>query len=206
MTMYTTTFRSKMVLRMTGARAVTATALAEEVGIAQPTLSRWLREAGDGAAVGATATTPSLTAPEHDADAIDDRPVATTTPPSAPTRITSPGAPRGSQDRFHLVMVAEGLGDAALGAFLRREGVHGAEITEWRQAMIEALAPPQGARSNGTADRRRVVHLERELARKDKALAEAAALLLLQKKSAPTWGARTTTRRIGAPDDSRPDR
>ena len=48
--------------------------------------------------------------------------------------------------------------------------------------MIEALAPPQGARSNGTADRRRVVHLERELARKDKALAEAAALLLLQKK------------------------
>lgn len=183
MTTYTAMFKSKMVLRMTGARAVTATALAEEVGIAQPTLSRWLREAGGGAVEGATAiTAPQLPAPEHGADPVDDRPVATTTPPSAPTRTTSPGAPRGSQDRFHLVMVAEGLGDAALGAFLRREGVHGAELTQWRQAMLEALAPPQGASSSGTADRRRVVHLERELARKDKALAEAAALLLLQKK------------------------
>ncbi len=33
-----------MVRRMLGPKALTATALAAEVGISQPTLSRWLRE------------------------------------------------------------------------------------------------------------------------------------------------------------------
>ncbi len=37
-------------------------------------------------------------------------------------------------------------------------------------------------------DRKRIKDLERELARKEKALAEAAALLVLRKKAAAIWG------------------
>ena len=41
---YTETFRARMVRRMLGPKAVTATELAKETGVSQPTLSRWLRE------------------------------------------------------------------------------------------------------------------------------------------------------------------
>src|SRR4051794_30645620 len=46
MTGYPEGFRARMVERMSGPRAGSATALSQEVGIRQPTLSRWLREAG----------------------------------------------------------------------------------------------------------------------------------------------------------------
>src|SRR5437667_11279685 len=42
--LYTETFKARMVRRMLGPKAVSANALSEEIGIAQPTLSRWLRE------------------------------------------------------------------------------------------------------------------------------------------------------------------
>jgi transposase-like protein len=42
---YSEAFRRRMVQRMTGPRSISATALAAEVGVTQPTLSRWLRDA-----------------------------------------------------------------------------------------------------------------------------------------------------------------
>jgi transposase-like protein len=41
---YSESFKAKMVQRMAGGRS--ANSLSEEVGVNQPTLSRWLREAG----------------------------------------------------------------------------------------------------------------------------------------------------------------
>jgi hypothetical protein len=57
----------------------------------------------------------------------------------------------------------------------------------WRQAATAALAEPEEARASPQQtrqDRRRIKDLERELRRKDKALAETAALLVLSKKVA----------------------
>lgn len=65
-------------------------------------------------------------------------------------------------------------GDELL-AYLRREGVEFADFESWRLALAEGGTPAKAAT-------RRIRTLERELARKDKALAEAAALLILQKK------------------------
>lgn len=39
-------FKSRMIHRMTGAHRTSANALSKEVGVAQPTLSLWLRSAG----------------------------------------------------------------------------------------------------------------------------------------------------------------
>ena len=53
------------------------------------------------------------------------------------------------------------------------------------QGGVQALAEPEDARASHRetkADRRRIKELERELRRKDKALAETAALLVLSKK------------------------
>ena len=45
-----------------------------------------------------------------------------------------------------------------------------------------------GEREQTRADKKRIKELERELLRKDKALAEAAALLVLRKKLDALWG------------------
>jgi transposase-like protein len=81
------------------------------------------------------------------------------------------------EERLSAVMEGLNLPDAELGEFLRRKGLHHATLLEWKTAAIDALAKkPSGQ------DARRIRELERELQRKDKALAEAAALLVLQKK------------------------
>jgi len=81
-------------------------------------------------------------------------------------------------------MEASRLRDDELGALLRREGIHEAVLVEWKAAVLEALGPPKKA----NADSRRVRELEKQLRRKDKALAETAALLVLQKKVQAIWG------------------
>jgi len=83
---------------------------------------------------------------------------------------------------MRVVIEAEGLGPAELGEFLRREGLHEATLAQWKQAATEALSP-----SNRDPKAQRIAELEKQLARKDKALAETAALLLLQKKVQALW-------------------
>jgi hypothetical protein len=68
-----------------------------------------------------------------------------------------------------------------LTAHLEREGVKRAEYEQWRLALDEG-----GAASTATS--KRIRQLERELARKEKALAEAAALLVLKKKVDTLYG------------------
>ena len=83
-------------------------------------------------------------------------------------------------ERLQLLVESNGLSDQELGELLRRRGVHREQLDEWRAAAEEALARPTTNRKS--PDAKRIKQLERELARKDKALAEAGALLLLQKK------------------------
>jgi transposase len=59
-------------------------------------------------------------------------------------------------------------------------------LQQWRDSATQALAAPEEARASPSQtkeDRRRIKELEREVRRKDKALAEAAALLVLSKKA-----------------------
>ena len=80
-------------------------------------------------------------------------------------------------------MLAEGskLDGEALTAYLERQGVKLADYEQWRIALDE------GGRAS-TSTIKRIRQLERELARKEKALAEAAALLVLKKKVATLYG------------------
>jgi len=73
-----------------------------------------------------------------------------------------------------LVAVSELPGDEML-AYLEREGISVAELEQWRMSLEE------GGMADAVASRR-IRALERELVRKEKALAETAALLVLKKK------------------------
>ena len=87
--------------------------------------------------------------------------------------------------RFEAVLVTAALDEAGKSAWCREHGVYPQELEQWRESATQALAEPEEARASRRetkADRRRIKELERELRRKDKALAETAALLVLSKK------------------------
>ena len=94
------------------------------------------------------------------------------------------------EEKLLVVVESRGLTDQELGAFLRKEGLHQAQLDEWSAPPGAALEP---AACKGTkkasAESKRIRELERELRRKEKALAEAAALLILKKKAQAIWGA-----------------
>jgi len=148
-----------MVRRMVGPGSVGVMALAQETGIPPSTLSRWRKGA---ASIRFVTSKPDAPEPE--------------TP-------TTPGAKRPqdwtAMERAKLVLEAAGLTEQELGELLRTRGVHREQLDEWRSSLEEALTHP---RSKSTGEAKRIRELEREVAYKDKALAETAALLVLQKK------------------------
>ena len=92
-------------------------------------------------------------------------------------------------EKLRVVIAAQTLNETELGAFLRREGLHAAQLAEWRAAAETALAmPPVRVKAGPSVETQRIQALERELRRKDRALAETAALLVLKKKVQAIWG------------------
>lgn len=91
-------------------------------------------------------------------------------------------------EKLRVVVESSKLSDADLGEFLRHEGLHEAQLKEWRTAAEASLLEgPKSQRKSPEA--KRIKELEREIHRKDKALAEASALLILKKKAEAIWGA-----------------
>ena len=87
--------------------------------------------------------------------------------------------------RFEAVLATAALDETGKSAWCREHGVYPQTLEQWRQSATQALAEPVETRASPRetrADRQRIKELERELRRKDKALAETAALLVLSKK------------------------
>ena len=88
--------------------------------------------------------------------------------------------------KLKAVVETTNLVDTDLGHYLRKEGLYSTQVTEWRSDIIERLSVKPSYKRDERDDKIRV--LEREILRKDKALAEASALLILEKKVALIWG------------------
>ena len=155
MPVYSAGFKSRMLRRLVGPQAISANALAEEVGVPQASLSRWLRAA---------------------------RTIEGMTPSSNAKKQQWTGA-----EKLRVLAQARGLNETDLGALLRHEGLHATDLAAW-QAAAEAALSASGRRVAPSTEQRRIQDLERELRRKDAALAETAALLVLKKKVREIWG------------------
>jgi hypothetical protein len=73
------------------------------------------------------------------------------------------------------------MDEAQCSAWCREQGLFPADLQQWRQSAMAALSQPEEARASPQETRedwRRIKELERDLRRKEKALAETAALLL----------------------------
>ncbi len=171
---YTEGFRRRMVERMTPPGAITATALAAEVGVTQPTLSRWLREAATVDDVAKSKRTkPKKPAPDAD----------------TPRRHASAWS---AEEKFAAVLEAAAVSESALGGWLRAKGLHEEDLArfrdEVRNAAVAGMRPSTKPTKESAGDRKRIKELERELKRSNAALAETAAILVLRKKAVALWG------------------
>jgi transposase len=156
--MYTGAFRDAMVVKMTVPGGVTASVLSKETGISQPTLSKWKKAR---ARVDGMSNTKNKRRPQD----------------------------WSAEEKLKAIVETTKLSEEDLGLYLRREGLHSSDLEQWRGDVIEGL---KGLRAKPkrfvSEDKKKIKELEREVRRKDKALAEATALLILKKKAALIWG------------------
>ena len=90
--------------------------------------------------------------------------------------------------RLEAVIATAAMNEAARSAWCRERDVYPCELEAWKQDAIGGLGEPRETENAAVKqDRRRIKELERELHRKDKALAETAALLVLSKKLAAVF-------------------
>jgi transposase len=83
--------------------------------------------------------------------------------------------------RLEAVIATAAMNQSARSAWCREHGVYPTELETWKQDAIGGLGEPRETESvTVKQERRRIKELERELHRKDKALAETAALLVLK--------------------------
>lgn len=93
------------------------------------------------------------------------------------------------EEKLKAIIETSTMSEEELGVFLRREGLHSHQLEAWREEVLKGLAPaPRKPQSKKDERDEKIKDLERELRRKDKALAEASALLILQKKIDLIWG------------------
>jgi transposase-like protein len=97
-----------------------------------------------------------------------------------------------ARDKFNAVVETTAMNEAELAEYCRRKGLYPEQLARWRRACETANDWDREAnrrlKSEQKADRKRIRRLERELHRKEKALAEAAALMVLRKKAEAIWG------------------
>ncbi|GAE28193.1 transposase IS3/IS911 family protein [Halalkalibacter wakoensis JCM 9140] len=97
-----------------------------------------------------------------------------------------------SQDKFLIVMETFAMNETELAEYCRKKGLYREQIESWRSVCLQANGQvyDQSKQLSGALkeEQKRAKQLEKDLQKKEKALAEAAALLLLRKKAQAIWG------------------
>ena len=98
-------------------------------------------------------------------------------------------------DKFTVVLETAGLNATELSAYCRERGLYPEQVERWRQASQDANEKPvltlkeqKELERLRAQDQKEIKRLKQELRRKEKALAEAAALLIASKKIQAFWG------------------
>jgi len=97
-----------------------------------------------------------------------------------------------STNKFRIVLETAPLSEVEMSAYCRTKGIYPEQVAQWRlvceQANTPVEAKPVAIPVADAKQVQRIRELERTLKKKEAALAEAAALLVLEKKAAAIWG------------------
>lgn len=93
------------------------------------------------------------------------------------------------KEKLQILLESAHLGEAELGAYCRKHGLYSFQLEEWKTQFMSDTKKTKTEKNTELkvlkAENKR---LEKQLQRKDKALAEASALLILKKKANLIWG------------------
>lgn len=103
-----------------------------------------------------------------------------------------PSSKWSSEDKFYVVLETYTLTEEGLAEYCRRKGLYVDEVKSWREQCLNANATinknPKKLEEELNEEKKRTKDLEKDLRKKEKALAETAALLVLRKKAQAIWG------------------
>lgn len=157
---YTEGFKKQVVEKVLGPPRRSSSSVAAEVGVSKSAAARWVKEISESSASQNS---------------------------TVPPRVNS----LSPSDKLEILVKTAPLSEEELGGYLRSRGLYAAQVTQFREEALQGLSGherPGIVRSELSAERKKSKELEKELRRKEKALAEAAALLMLQKKMQELWG------------------
>lgn len=160
MTHYSAEFKEAQVKKMMPPNAVPVPQLSKELGVSSTSLYNWKNSyQNKGIAVPATTKQPNKWSAE---------------------------------DKFAVVVETISLNEADLGEYCRSKGLYAEQVKQWKQDALSGYQHSHQRAKKTSSDekknQRKIKQLEAELRRKDKALAETAALLVLSKKCHAIWG------------------
>lgn len=95
-----------------------------------------------------------------------------------------------AEERLNALIETAALGQEEKAAWCRQKGLYSHHLDQWRKDMVAGKGMGESAKSRTETRQLRaaIKSLNKELRRKDKALAETAALLVLKKKADLIWG------------------
>jgi transposase len=98
------------------------------------------------------------------------------------------------EEKLNAIILTASMNEAEKSEYCRKQGVYPEDLTQWKNECLsgcgakpDKIAIKQN-KVNELKWKQEVKRLEKELHRKDKALAETAALLVLKKKAQAIWG------------------
>jgi len=109
-----------------------------------------------------------------------------------------------TQDKFLIVVETASLNEIEMAEYCRTKGLFVEQVEAWRDACMQAnggIAQQAAQLQKDLRQKdREIKDLHKELNRKEAALAETAALLVLRKKARAIWTPRTTDQRLRSPN------
>jgi transposase-like protein len=90
------------------------------------------------------------------------------------------------EERLNALLESAKLSEEELGAWCRQKGLHTHHLEKWRKEFVQEQPQAENAKSKQL--KKEIKGLKKELNRKDRALAETCALLVLKKKADAIWG------------------
>ena len=92
-----------------------------------------------------------------------------------------------SENILKIISETYSLNEEDLGIYLRKNGLHSNQLTEWRSSFLSLMNQPKINPNKKDERDVEIKDLKKNLRKKDAALAEVSALLILQKKANLLW-------------------
>lgn len=93
-----------------------------------------------------------------------------------------------AEQKLRAVMETSGMDELEIGVYCRKNGMFSSQLEMWREQCLASMRMGPKVDPAKRALEHENKALKKELHRKEKALAEAAALLVLKKKAEAYWG------------------